>query len=224
MTLLLLLLAAADAGAGHHGPGKEGPNDKFLKPDLDVPSWVERFEKPGREVYDKRKEIVAVSHLKKGDSVADVGAGTGLFSMLFAEKVGPTGMVYAVEIAPKFVEYIGKRARKAGVRNVKAVLGTTTSIELPPASVDLVFLCDTYHHFEKPKENLASIKKALRPGGEVLLIDFKRIPGKTAAWITEHVRAGQEVFTKEFEAAGFTLVEELPLLKENFVLRFRLSK
>jgi len=221
--LLWLFLAAADAGAGHH-PGKEGPNDKFLKPDLNVPSWVERFEKPGREVYDKRKEIVAVSHLKKGDSVADVGAGTGLFSMLFAEAVGPAGMVYAVEIAPKFVEYIGKRARKARLRNVKAVLGTATSVGLPPASVDLVFLCDTYHHVEKPQENLASIKKALRPDGEVLLVDFKREPGKTAAWITDHVRAGQEVVTKEFEAAGFTLVQELPFLKENFVLRFRLRK
>jgi len=220
MTLLLLLLAAADAGAARHG--KEGPNDKFLKPDLDVPSWVDRFEKPGREVYDKRKQIVAAAKVKKGAAVADVGAGTGLFTLLFAEAVGPQGTVYAVEIAPRFLEYIGKRAKKAGARNVKTVRGTAASVELPPASVDLVFLCDTYHHFEKPQENLASIRKALRPGGEILLVDFKRVPGKTAAWITEHVRAGQEEVTKELEAAGFTRVEELPLLAENFVLRFRL--
>jgi ubiquinone/menaquinone biosynthesis C-methylase UbiE len=219
---LVLLLAAADAGA----PRKEGPNDKFLKPDLDVPSWVDRFEKPGREVYDKRNQIMAAAsaHLGKGDSVADVGAGTGLFTMLFSEKVGREGMVYAVEIAPKFLDYIGKRARKAGKRNVTPVRGTTTSVELPPESVDLVFLCDTYHHFETPKENLASIKKALRRDGELVVVDFKRVPGKTAAWITEHVRAGQEQVRAEIEAAGFVLVQEIPILNENFMLRFQLRQ
>jgi ubiquinone/menaquinone biosynthesis C-methylase UbiE len=221
--LLAVVLAAAavDAGAG---AGKEGPNTKFMKPDLDVAAWVERFEKPGREVYDKRKEIVAAARLKKGAAVADVGAGTGLYTMLFSEAVGPAGKVYAVEISPRFIEYIGKRARKAGAANVQVIRGSDSSVELPAASVDLVFLCDTYHHFEKPKESLASIRKALRPGGELLLVDFKREPGKSAAWIHEHVRAGQEVMTKEIEGAGFVKVEELPILKENYVIRFRLRR
>jgi ubiquinone/menaquinone biosynthesis C-methylase UbiE len=217
--LLLALLAAADAGHP-----REDPNAKFLKPDLDVPAWVKRFESPGREVYDKRKAIVAAAHLRKGAAVADVGAGTGLYTMLFSEAVGPTGTIYAVEIAPRFLEYIGQRARKAGARNVKVVKGTEDSIELPPASVDLVFLCDTYHHFATPAKNLASIRKALRPDGELMVVDFKREPGKTAAWITEHVRAGQAEVTAEIEAAGFTRVEEVPLLKENYVLRFRLRR
>jgi ubiquinone/menaquinone biosynthesis C-methylase UbiE len=217
MILLLVLLAAADAGAHP----KENPNAKFLKPDLDVPSWVQKFESPGREVYDKRKQIVAAAHLRKGAAVADVGAGTGLYTMLFSQEVGPEGTVYAVEIAPRFLDYLPQRARKTGARNVKVVKGTDTSVELPPASVDLVFLCDTYHHFEQPQKNLASIRKALRPGGELLIVDFKREPGKTAAWITEHVRAGEAAVTAEIEAAGFTRVEELPLLKDNYVLRFR---
>jgi ubiquinone/menaquinone biosynthesis C-methylase UbiE len=215
---LLVLLVAADAGVA----AKEGPNDKFLKPDLDVPAWVQRFEKPGREVYDKRKQIAAALHLKKGAAVADVGAGTGLYTMLFSAAVGPAGKVYAVEIAPRFLDYLEVRAKKAGARNVEVVRGTGDSVELPPASVDRVFVCDTYHHFERPQNNLASIRKALRPGGELLLVDFKRVPGKTAAWITEHVRAGQDQVTAEIEAAGFAKVEELPLLKENYVLRFRL--
>jgi ubiquinone/menaquinone biosynthesis C-methylase UbiE len=216
MILLLALLAAADAGRP-----REDPNAKFLQPDLDVPAWVRRFESPGREVYDKRKQIVAAAHLRKGAAVADVGAGTGLYTMLFSEAVGPQGTVYAVEIAPRFLDYLGQRAKKAGVRNVKVVKGTETSAELPPASVDLVFLCDTYHHFEEPQKNLASIRKALRPDGELMVVDFKREPGKTPAWILEHVRVGQPEVTAQIEAAGFTRIEELPLLKENYVLRFR---
>jgi predicted methyltransferase len=223
MSLFLLALVLTLAPDGGH-PAKEGPNDKFLRPDLDVPAWVERFEKPGREVYDRRKEIVAAAHVKKGGAVADVGAGTGLYTMLFAEAVGPKGTVYAVEIAPRFLEYLGQRAKKAGARNVKVVRGSANSAELAPASVDLVFLCDTYHHFELPKENLASIRRALRPDGELMVVDFKREPGKTSAWVNEHVRAGQAVVTQEIEAAGFTKVEELPLLKENYVLRFRLRR
>lgn len=219
MIALLVLLAAADAGAPH----KENVNERFLKPDLDVPTWVKKFESPGREVFDKREQIVAATHLKAGASVADVGAGTGLYTMLFSRKVGRSGLVYAVEISPRFLQYLGQRAKKAGARNVKPVKGTETSIELPAESVDLVFLCDTYHHFDKPKASLASIRKALRRDGELMVIDFKREPGKSAAWVSEHVRAGQAEVTAEIEAAGFTLVEELPLLKENYVLRFRLK-
>jgi predicted methyltransferase len=217
--ILLLLLLAADAGAP-----KESPNAKFLKSDLDVPSWVKKFESPGREVYDKRKTIVAAAHLRKGMAVADVGAGTGLYTMLFSDAVGPKGTVYAVEIAPRFLDYLPQRARQAGATNVKVVKGTDTSIELPPASVDLVFICDTYHHFASPKQNLASIRKALRPDGELMIVDFKREPGKTPAWIVEHVRTGQPEVTAEIEAAGFSKIEEVPLLKENYVLRFRMRR
>jgi predicted methyltransferase len=216
---LLVLLAAVDAGVP-----REGPNDKFLKPDLDVPTWVARFEKPGREVYDRRKQIAAAVQLKKGAAVADVGAGTGLYTMLFAAAVGPAGKVYAVEIAPRFLDYLKTRAKKAGAKNVQVVRGTADSIELPAASVDRVFLCDTYHHFAAPQKNLASIRQALRPDGELVVVDFKREPGKTPAWITEHVRAGQPEVTAEIEAAGFIKIEELPLLKENYVLRFRLRR
>jgi ubiquinone/menaquinone biosynthesis C-methylase UbiE len=201
---------------------KEGPNDKFLRPDLDVDAWVKNFESPGREVYAKRREIVAAAKVRKGSAVADVGAGTGFFTLQFAEAVGPAGKVYAVDIAPRFLQLIAKRAAAAGYQNVVTVRGSAKSIEVPSASVDLVFICDTYHHFEDPKSSLASIRRALRPGGELMVVDFKREPGKTAEWIREHVRAGQDVVTREIEAAGFQKLEEVPLLKENYVLRFRL--
>jgi predicted methyltransferase len=92
---------------------------------------------------------------------------------------------------------------------------------LPEQSVDFAFICDTYHHFEFPLKTMASIHKALKPGGLVVVIDFHRIEGKSREWVLGHVRAGQEVFTKEIEQSGFrTAGEEKGLLQENYFARF----
>jgi ubiquinone/menaquinone biosynthesis C-methylase UbiE len=152
--------------------------------------------------------------------VADVGAGTGLFTRLFARGVGPRGKVYAVDIARPFIQHIEKTAREKGLTNVVGVVCTQSSTELPAGSVDLVFVCDTYHHFEFPYKTLKSIHRALRPGGQLVLIDFKRIKGVSSDWVLKHVRAGQETFTREIVASGFRPVREEKLLQENYFLRF----
>jgi SAM-dependent methyltransferase len=110
-------------------------------------------------------------------AVADVGAGTGVFVDFFARDVGRDGRVFAVEIAPKFVDLLRERAAARGFTQVHAVLCTERDVALAPASVDVVFACDTYHHFEYPQATLASIHRALRAGGTLVLVDFERIPG-----------------------------------------------
>jgi predicted methyltransferase len=208
-------VAVAEASA------KPGINAEYLKPDLDVTQWVERFEREGREIYDHREAIVAAARLKPGMVVADIGAGTGLFTPLFSRAVGPKGKVIAVDIVPAFLDRIRARAQAEGLANVQTMLCTERSVELPPNSIDRAFICDVYHHFEYPQSSLASLHRALRPGGEVLLVEFKRIPGTSSDWVLNHVRAGQEVFTAEIKAAGFEQVEQLDLLKDNYVVRFR---
>jgi len=200
---------------------RPGINAEYLKPDLDASQWVERFEREGREIYDQRHEILAAARLRPGMEVADIGAGTGLFTPLMASEVGPRGRVYAVDIVPEFLRLIGERAREARVDNVRTVLCTERSVELPAGSIDLAFLCDVYHHFEYPQHSLASIHKALRRNGDLFVVDFKRIPGVSSEWILNHVRAGQEEVTREIESAGFRKVEELTFLKDNWVVRFR---
>jgi SAM-dependent methyltransferase len=153
-----------------------GINAEYLKPDLQVTQWVERFEREGREVYDNRQRIVETIGLKSGMRVADIGAGSGLFTPLLAEKVGPRGRVHAVDIVPAFLEHIQRRMDAAGLRQVQTVLCTDRSVELPPASIDVAFLCDVYHHFEYPQSSLASIHRALKPGGVLVMVEFKRIP------------------------------------------------
>lgn len=174
---LTLTLATAHA---EDAPRNQGPapyaaemNKKFTDPNADIQQFVKRFENEARDIYAKRREITHAVGLKPGDAVADIGAGTGLFTFLFAEPVGPKGTVYAVDIGPAFVKYIAEQAKQRGYnRIVKTVLNTPDSTELPAGSIDVAFICDTYHHFEHPEKMLASIYRALRPRGRLVVIDF----------------------------------------------------
>ena len=205
---------------------KPGINDRFLDPELNVDEWLGRFEIESREVYGARERVLDAIGLKQGQTVADIGAGTGFYSKLFASTVGESGWVYSVDIAPSFLKHINKQAEVDGVRNLTCVLGTERSICLPPNSVDVAFICDTYHHFEYPQSTLASIRRALKPGGTLVVIDFERIPGESREWTLGHVRAGKEVFQKEIVDSGLTFVEEVQIrsFKENYCLRFRKAK
>ena len=216
----LLLLSFPCVMQAQEKSVQPGINKTFEDPELNVVQWTERFEKEGREIYDHREQIVAACELRPGQDAADVGAGSGLFTRLFAAQVAPEGQVFAVDIAEKFLQAIQESSAAAGLKNVQTVLGTADDVKLAPASVDLVFLCDTYHHFEFPQKSLASIHRALRPGGRVVIVDFKRIEGVSSEWILQHVRAGQEVVTQEFEANGFRLVDTQDFLQENYLLRF----
>ena len=209
--------------SGREESVKPGVNKKFVDPNLDVDSFVKRFEIESREVFVNRERILAACEIKKGDTVADIGAGTGLFTRLFALEVGNEGWVYAVDIAPRFIQHINEAALKAKLNNITGVLCAENSVNLPPNSVDVVFVCDTYHHFEYPKSTLASIKRALKDEGHLIVIDFDRVEGKSRDWLIKHVRAGKEVFQDEIQAAGFSLVEEKKIdgFKENYFLKFR---
>jgi gamma-glutamyl-gamma-aminobutyrate hydrolase PuuD/ubiquinone/menaquinone biosynthesis C-methylase UbiE len=225
LVIALLLALGAGCRSTSTAPGREasvrpGINDPYFA-DPRAEAWVARFEVESREIWKRREEIVAAVGVRPGWSVADIGAGSGFFSRLFAQRVGPEGRVHAVDIVPEFLEHIRARAAEDGLRWIRCVQGREDSAGLDPASIDLAFVCDTYHHFEYPRSMLASIHEALRPGGELVVIDFIRIEGKSRPWILEHVRAGEDVVRAEIEAAGFTVVERRAFLEENWFLRFR---
>lgn len=200
----------------------EGADPALNRPYLDpeFSQWVARFESPGRETYDRRSEILAAAGVKPGMHVADVGAGTGLFTLMFSPVVGREGRVYAVDISKTFVENILRRAREAGFENVTGIVNSQDEAGLAPGSVDLAFVCDTYHHFERPRTMLRSMRRALRPGGTLVVIDFERIEGVSTAWVLGHVRAGRAQVIREIEREGFRLVESPAVLKQNFFLKF----
>ena len=228
VALLGLALAALFA-AGCAADRAPPPRESSVSPDInapylrgvDVDEWIERFEAAGREIFDLRDAIIVAAGIEPDMDVADVGAGTGLLTVLMAERVGPGGSVVAVDIVPEFVHHIRRRADAQGLHNVHPHLGSERSVKLPTNSVDLVFVCDTYHHFEYPLNMVDSIWRALRDDGELVVIDFRRVEGESSDWVMGHVRAGQEVFTLEIESMGFELIEEIDLLEQNYMLRFR---
>jgi ubiquinone/menaquinone biosynthesis C-methylase UbiE len=202
---------------------RPGVNEHYRSRHLDVDGFAEMFESDSREVFARRHEIVKSLDLGRGLAIADIGAGTGFFMELFAESVGADGKVYAVEISPKFIEYLRERAQRGGLRQVEVVEGDDRFVPLSEASIDVAFLCDTYHHLEKPQGILRSLRRALRPGGRLFVIDFDRNPTSSRKWVLEHVRAGKKEVSAEIASAGFTLEEEIAIdgLVENYILRFR---
>lgn len=195
-------------------------NRPFVDPQLKVDEWVTKFEVESREVYKFRKKIVRAVGIKKGAAVADIGAGTGLFTFLFSKEVGTKGQVFAVDISKNFLAHLEKKAKDEKRSNIRTVEGGAESPNLEPASVDRIFICDTYHHFEKPLPMLRAMLKALRPGGKLVLVEFKREEGVSTEWTLKHVRAGEKQTIAEFAEAGFSVSHRLDFLKDNYLLVF----
>ncbi len=198
-------------------------NQTFKSADLDVEGWATRFTGESREVFTARAEVLKAMNLKPGDNIADVGAGTGLYTRLFAQAVGPTGKVYANDIAPKFLAYIAQNAAKDGLKNVQTVQGGDRTTNLPNESVDVIFTSDVYHHFEYPQAMNADLRRALKPGGRLYVLEFEKVACLSSANTMTHVRAPKETVIAEITKAGFTLVEQVkvPGLRENYLLHFR---
>ena len=216
--LLLCGLLPVLASAAQEQSIRPGINNHFMDPDWQ--QWVNTFERPGREVYDQRHAIVAASKVRPGMTVADIGAGTGLFTRLFAAAVEPGGSVYAIDIASTFIDNILRTCHEQGLSNVTGIINTPTDIGLAANTIDLAFITDTYHHFEYPKQTLASIHRALRREGRVIIIDFRRDPRVSSNWVMGHVRGNQAQVVEEMQTAGFRLVDDKPLMRTNYFLEF----
>jgi len=127
---------------------RPGINDYYY--DAQFEQWLNTFESPGREVFDKKERILQSLHIKSGMKIADIGAGTGLYTIPFAQKVGKKGIVYAVDISDDFIQNIEQRAKHHNLKNVVGHINTQKEIGLAQNSIDLAFICNTYNHFEYP--------------------------------------------------------------------------
>lgn len=220
--VLLAALAVACARKEAAEEASAPAADPYPDDPANLEVWLERMEVGSREIYSARANIAAAVGLTEGARVADIGAGTGIYSMLFSEKVGSDGAVFAIDIEPRFLKLINQRAEDNGRNNIVSVLGRPDSITLPPGSVDAVFICDTYHYFENPAEIMATVHAALKPGGALYIVDYDIAAGETPPADHRHVRFGKAEVAAEIESFGFGRAVEVKVegLVENYMLRF----
>jgi len=178
--------------------------------------WLER---EGRAESERPDEVIAAMKLRDGEVVAEIGAGTGFFSRRLAKAVGPHGKVYAEDIQPEMLDLLQKYAAEDGDANIVTVLGTETDPKLPAGQMDWILLVDVYHEFQEPAPMLAKIRKALKPGGRVALVEY-RAEDDSARHISPPHRMSVDQILQEWRPAGFELVERIETLPSQHLLVF----
>lgn len=162
------------------------------------------FESPGRDERLQINRVMDILGIASGKSVADIGAGSGWFTVRAARRVG-VGVVYAADINPEAVHYIDERAKKEQLQNVKTILSNADNPLLPASSVDAVLLLKTYHEVAQPVALLRNLRPALRPGAKVGIIDRN---GNG-----EDHGVGRDVVIREAKEAGYELLEKYDFVK-----------
>ena len=182
----------------------------------DGADWLVRPEREGEEHPDQALDAIGI---ERGSVVGDVGAGVGYMTWRMAERVGPSGVVYAEDIQPEMLEKLKSNMRERHIANVREVLGAIDDPKLPPNTLDLVLLVDVYHEFSEPEKMLDHIREALKPGGRLVLLEYRaedpKVPIRPEHKMTvEQVRA-------EAQPEGYHFVRAIETLPEQHIIVFR---
>jgi ubiquinone/menaquinone biosynthesis C-methylase UbiE len=170
--------------------------------------WLDRRERDGEEAPD---QAVAALDLRRGQTVADVGAGSGYMTVRLSRRVGPAGLVYAVDIQPEMIARLTQRLTRDRLTNVKPVLGAVDDPRLPAESLDLALLVDVYHELQAPQQMLRQLRRALKPGGNLVLIEYRKEDPAIPIRLEHKMTVAEAKL--ELEAEGFrlwTVNERLP--------------
>jgi predicted methyltransferase len=184
----------------------------------DPAAYIAALDDPARDAYQKPDEVMKALALRPGEVVADIGSGSGYFTLRFARAVGDAGRVYAVDISADMIRHLNHRLRDEGVRNVVPVLAEPDDPLLPDASVDRFVIVDTWHHVETQAKYIALMRRMLKPGGQVVHIDFQKRDLPVGP--PPGMKIAREDLVKQMEGAGFGLVAEHSFLPYQYFLVF----
>jgi predicted methyltransferase len=211
----LFLLFAVSCGAQ---PLRHPVSGRLIAPVMGAAGapWLERAE---REIEERPSLAVRLLRLQPGQTVADIGAGSGYYTELLSKAVGPNGKVYATDIQPEMIRLLEERKRRRRLANVETVLSTETDPRLPPESLDLALLVDVYHELAWPQQTLRRIREALKPGGRLVLIEFRKEDPSVP--IREEHKMSVAEARAEVEPEGFAFDRVLNDLPWQHILIFR---
>ena len=185
-------------------------------------SYIQALEDPERAAWQQPEQVIAKLDLKPGDEVADLGAGSGYFTLRMAREVGQGGRVYAVDTNPEMLRDIEKRAEEEQLENIQTILADPNDPKLGSQSVDLIFICDVLHHISHRERYYPLLARALRLGGRLVDIDFykRNLPVGPPV----EMKIAKKDAIKEIEPAGFDLVHDYDFLKYQYFLVFELAE
>jgi arsenite methyltransferase len=187
----------------------------------DPKAYIASLDDPARDAYQKPHEVLMALNLQPGETVADIGAGSGYFTLRLARHVGDNGRVYAVDVSPDMILHLNRKIHDLQLKNVLTILAPPDNPLLPDASIDRFLICDTWHHIQNQNEYLALIKKALKPGGQVVMIDFQKRELPVGAPM--EMKIAREDLIRQMESNGFRLVKEHTFLPYQYFLVFAVS-
>lgn len=184
----------------HHRGGEEHAhhhNHRFTNPE----ELAQRWDSPERDAWQRPDVVLEAMAIEPGMTVADLGAGTGYFVPHLAKAVGDSGAVLALDVEPKMVSYLAERAQREGLSQVEARQVPTTEPGLEPDSIDRLLTVNTWHHIDRRRDYSLALFKAIKPGGRVVVVDYKREEGIPGAPMK--MRLDPSVVIAELEAGGF---------------------
>lgn len=183
----------------------------------DPDAYIAALEDPARDAYQKPHEVIEALAIREGEVIADIGAGSGYFTLRLARHVGPSGHVYAVDVSPDMIRHLNTRVRDAGLLNVSSILSPPDD-PLLPRQVDRFLIVNVWHHIEDQAGYLARMKKLLKPGGQIVMIDFhaRELPVGPPAGM----KIAREDLLEQMTANGFRLVKEHTFLPYQYFLVF----
>ena len=219
----LWILAAACAAALAGQVASEA-NRHYQTPEQRE-AMAKGLSRAGRDALQKPAELVAHMDLQPGMTVADIGTGSGYMLPHLSRAVGPSGRVLAEDVFDDFLARAREGARSAKLANVTFIQGTAKDPALPAGAVDVALALDSYHHYDYPREMLAGIRQALRPGGRLVVVEYYKRPGAMPGGnAVAHIRLDEPDVVREIEAAGFHLLsrwEQIPGSQYGLVFRKR---
>ena len=176
--------------------------------------WAKQFDDPSRDAWQQPDKVIAAMALEPSMTVADVGAGTGYFTVRLARAV-PQGQVIATDIEPDMVRYLGERATREHLANVRTVLAGADDPHLEPASVDRILVVDVWHHLGDRARYAAGLAKALRPGGKLFVVDFTQ---EATHGPPKHHRLAPDAIVGDLRGAGLDASVDPTALPEQYIV------